>query len=329
MPIRSGSCRNRCRPRRRSNMSHGRALMLLLVLIATGCGSVWAVPSDSARVDSLFIYASSGSVRHREMVQPAKDSLVAMGEKAAPWLARKLDATDARERLTLAQLFEGIGAVAVPYVTPYLDSAGEYMPKNAARSLGRIGDSSATPALVKHIGHDDFLVRSGIATALGKIADQRAAQPLLDRLPNEPDPEVRKSIVVALGRIGDPMAADALIDAFADPSFGVRQTAIFAIGNLSEPPTAEVADAVHTNKGIARHAAIVALGHCDTELAHGILLDMLNSPDPMIRGFALEGLSVDSAEEDLELLTDRLAGESDPFVLAQLARLRASNESDE
>ncbi len=305
-----------------------RLLLLLPVVLITIAEAVQAIPSDSARVDSLFIYASSGSVRHHDMVQPAKESLTAMGEKAAPWLARKLDATDARERLTLAQIFEDIGAVAVPHVTPYLDSAGEYMPKNAARCLGRIGDSSATAALIKQLDHAEYSVRSEVATALGMIADERANQPLLDQLPNEPDPEVRKSVVVALGRIGHPMAADALIDAFDDPFFGVRQTAIVAIGNLSEPPTAQVADAVHMNKGIARHAAIVALGHCDTELAHGILLDMLNSPDPMIRGFALEGLSIDSAEEDLELLTDRLAGESDSFVLAQLARLRASSESD-
>lgn len=310
-------------------MNRARTLLLLLILIATGNGSAWATPSDSARVDSLFVYASSGSVRFRDMVQPAKDSLIAMGEKAAPWLARKLDATDARERLTLAQLFEGIGAVAVPYVTPYLDSAGEYMPKNAARCLGKIDDSSATPALITQLDHKEYSVRSEVATALGMIADGRATQPLLDQLSDEPDPEVRKSAVVALGRIGDPAAAEALIDAFDDPFFGVRQTAILAIGNLKEPPTAKVADAVHMNSGIARHAAIVALGQCDTELAHGILLDMLNSPDPMIRGFALEGLSVDSAEEDLAVVAGRLSGESDPFVLAQLARLRASNTSDQ
>lgn len=298
-------------------------LLLLTVLVSLGDMAAYAVPSDSARVDSLFIYASSGQVRFRDLVQPAKDSLIAMGEKAAPWLARKLDATDARERLTLADLFAGIGAVAVPFVTPYLDSTGEYFPKNAARCLGRIADSSATPALIRQLNHDDYSVRSEIATALGKIGDRHAVQPLLDRLEREPDSDVRKSAVVALGSIGDPEAADAIIGSFNDPFFGVRQTAIIAVGKLSPPPTEKVAEAVHTNTGLARHVAIVALGHCADDLARGLLFNMLDSPDPFIRGFAIEGLAVHPENVDRDAVNDRLAGESDPFVLAQISRLNS------
>ncbi|GAB4318216.1 MAG: hypothetical protein Kow0074_07270 [Candidatus Zixiibacteriota bacterium] len=302
-----------------------RAILLVIAVILLGDAAAYAVPSDSARVDSLFIYASSGQVRFRNMVQPAKDSLIAMGERAAPWLARKLNATDARERLTLADLFAGIGAVAVPYITPYLDSAGDYMPKNAARCLGRIADTSATLALIRHLDHGEYSVRSEIATALGKIGDDRAVDSLLRRLSHESDPEVRKSIVVALGSIGDPRAADAIIGSFGDPFFGVRQTAIIAVGKLSPPPTDKVATAVHATTGLARHVAIVALGHCGTNPARAILLNMLDSPDPMIRGFAVEGLAVNPEGLDLDMIRDHLATESDPFVRAQLARLESTD----
>jgi HEAT repeat protein len=287
--------------------------------------------SDSARVDQLFLMASSGEVRFRDMVQPAKDSLSAMGETAAIWLSRKLNATDARERLTLADLFEKIGAVAVPYVVPYLDSAGEYMPKNAARCLGRIGDTSATLPLIPQLNNELYAVRSEVATALGKIGDNRATPPLIARLDHEPDSDVRKSCVVALGVIGDTSAVTTVIGFLGDPFYGVRQSAQTALTKMEPLPVAAMMNAVDDLDGIARHGAIVAVGASDESRAQDRLLGLLDDPDPLIRGFAIEGLAVHTLQRARDRVQELKHDESHPFVLAQIARferaVQRSNES--
>jgi HEAT repeat protein len=276
--------------------------------------------SDSTRVERLFLMASSGEVRFRDMVEPAKDSLIAMGETAAIWLSRKLDATDAREQHTLAGLFDKIGAVAVPYVVPYLDSAGEYMPKNAARCLGRIGDTSATLPLIPKLNHELYAVRSQVATALGKIADKRATPPLIACLDGEPDSDVRKSCVVALGTIGDTSAATTVVRFLADPFYGVRQSAQTALTKMEPLPVGAMIGAVEQLDGVARHGAIVALGASDDTRAQDRLLNLLDDSDPLIRGFAVEGLAVHTLERAQQRVQEMASNESHPFVLAQIAR---------
>jgi HEAT repeat protein len=287
------------------------------------CGIVAAsarAETDDAKVDRLFMIASSGAVRFQELVQPAKDSLAAMGETAALGLVRKLNATDARERLTLADIYAAIGSVAVPHVVPYLDSAGEYMPKNAARCLSRIADTSATLALIPKLNHDLYAVRSGVATALGKIGDPRAVDDLIARLSDEPDSDVRKSCAVALGSIGDTSAAPILVYCLADPFFGVRQSAQTALTELNPSPITPLLAAIHRSSGMARHGAIVALGMTGNERARGFLINMLESSDPMVRGFSVEGLSNDSTAVIREHIVSLKEQESDPFVRAQIAR---------
>ncbi len=49
-------------------------------------------------VDRLFIQASSGEIKYRDLVQPSKDSIAALGKKALPRMCAKLTSRDARER---------------------------------------------------------------------------------------------------------------------------------------------------------------------------------------------------------------------------------------
>ena len=61
-----------------------------MVALAAGSPADGAVaPSLQEKVDSLFVIASTGEIRYKDMVQPAKDSLVAIGADAVPILAKK------------------------------------------------------------------------------------------------------------------------------------------------------------------------------------------------------------------------------------------------
>ncbi len=296
-------------------------LALTFALMLSGIiASSARAETDQAKVDRLFVMASASGIRYKDMVQPAKDSLAAMGEIAAIGLTHKLNATDARERLTLADIYAAIGPVAVPHLIPYLDSAGEYMPKNAARCLSLIADTSATLALVPKLNHNLYAVRSEVATALGKIADPRAVEPLIARLDEESDSDVRKSCAVALGAIGDSRAVPTLVFCLADPFFGVRQSAQSALTKLNPPPVDELVTAIHRFSGVARYGAIVALGATGDDRARGFLLNMMESEDPMIRGFSVEGLTNDSTATTREQIVSLKGTETDPFVRAQIAR---------
>jgi len=295
--------------------------LLPVAVIVAGARTPARAESDSARVDRLFMWASSGEVRFLEKVSPAKDSLAAMGENGARWLARKMDATDARERRTLADIFERIGSPGAAFLVPYLDSAGIYMPQNAARCLGLAKDTSAALPLTRKLDHSYYGVRSEVATALGKIADRRGVSPILDQLSGEEDSDVRKSCVVSLGLIGDSQATDALIGTLSDPFFGVRQTAVISLGQIKPPPVARLIASVRDLTGIGLHGALVALGRCDDAKARKLLNGMLENPSPLIRGFAIEGLSAHPDKHVVNRVGKLKKVEKDPFVLAQIARL--------
>jgi HEAT repeat protein len=269
--------------------------------------------TDSARVARLFRWASEGNVRYAAYVEPAKDSLAQMGERGARWLSRYLFTADARERLRLAEIFEKIGTAATPFVVPYLDSAGEDAPRNAARCLERIKDTVAVLPLLSHLDHPEYSVRSQVATALGKTADRRALAPLIASLESDADSDVRKSCAVALGYLPDTAAARVLFRALNDEFFGVRQAAIRALAQHDQ--TVALPDGITTTPDV-----IVALGATGDPESRQWLQKLLNDPDPKRRGFAVEGLSQKEPLESTKAIAKLKDKETDPFVLAQIAR---------
>ena len=58
------------------------------------------------KVDSLFMIASSGDIKFKDLVKPAIDSLAAMGGEITPLLIDKFDTKSARERVTLMNIIK-------------------------------------------------------------------------------------------------------------------------------------------------------------------------------------------------------------------------------
>jgi len=77
-------------------------------------------------------------------------------------------------------------------------------------ALGESKSSSAVPELIAALKSEDGNARRLAASALGKIGDSQAVQPLIDLLVTEIKPQVRQYAVKALGSIGDPRAIDLL-----------------------------------------------------------------------------------------------------------------------
>lgn len=276
--------------------------------------------SDSARVARLFMWASDGNVRHRDLVAPAKDSLGLMGAKAAPWLAKKLYTTDARERLTLAEVFEKIGTAGTSAILPYLESKGEDAPRNAARCLERIKDTAAVVPLLAQMDHPEYSVRSQVATALGKTKHHSALDSLIAHLSTDHDSDVRKSCVVAIGDCGGNTGIDALVAALSDSSFAVRQSSMTALIKLKTSMPLLDLESVAGLSTVATNARILSLCAIAEPRSEKLIEGLLRDADPLTRGFAVEGLGVGNPLQYESRVAELKSSETDPFVLAQIAR---------
>lgn len=110
-------------------------------------------------------------------------------------------------------------------------------------ALGNSGNPANVPELIGTLDHPNGNVRRLAASALGKLRDKRAVQPLLDLLVRERKPQVRQYTVRALGRIGDDRALATLqqIATNEEERYYTRHSAKVALRRLrkfssGEPP---------------------------------------------------------------------------------------------
>jgi HEAT repeat protein len=66
--------------------------------------------------------------------------------------------------------------------------------------------------LIEYLQDDDWVVREAAADVLGKIADVRAVEPLMDRLRRDPDTGVKELATKGLGLLGDARPVDLLVE---------------------------------------------------------------------------------------------------------------------
>jgi HEAT repeat protein len=104
---------------------------------------------------------------------------------------------------------------------------------------------------------NDHNVRLSAASALGKLEEDRAVEPLIDALDDRR--EVREVAILSLGRIGDPVAVDALIEKLKDENWDVRSSAAKALGQIGdsraiEPLIQSLRDKSETVRWLAANA---------------------------------------------------------------------------
>ena len=81
---------------------------------------------------------------------------------------------------------------------------------------------------------EDVRVRRYLVLALGKLGD-KSAVPVLLKATKDPDPETRLDSIWALGMLGDPRAVDAVLEASHSEDSGVRKMAAYVAGKLGDP----------------------------------------------------------------------------------------------
>jgi HEAT repeat protein len=128
---------------------------------------------------------------------------------------RRLRSDDVDERLTAVRALGDLSG-SEPKATEYLIAATSdpdmRVRIKAIDTLGLAKVKDATPILVQQLFMRDTDVgtKRRILAALGKIADPRATQPIIDFMSRDVDPAARGTAIYALGDIGDPVAVPAL-----------------------------------------------------------------------------------------------------------------------
>lgn len=224
------------------------------------------------KIDDLFMIASSAELRVRDQVEPAKDSIAAIGVDAVPILVDKLDTQSARERWTVIQILKKIGSPAVPYLIRSLKNPKGLVVERVCWALGDIGDSSAVEALMEVTTHRRWQVRDEAFGALGDIGSARAGETV--RLGfTDAVGQVRKSAVVAAGKIGLNDAIAELVGTLGDDFYGARLSAVEALLMLDTAAVVEaIADSVNSYNSLVGDLGCHVLGRLGTDRSLDILM---------------------------------------------------------
>ncbi len=230
------------------------------------------------KVDSLFVIASSGEVMYRDLVEPAMDSIAAIGEEAVPILIDKFATRSARERWTVIWILQRIGSPAVPYLVRALSRPDGLVVQRVCWALGDIGDTTAVMPLIGIIDHPRWQVREQAVRAVGKIGDRRAQDAVSDAL-TDPVGQVRKAAVVSCGLLTVSGAVRQLVHALGDGFYGARLAAVEALLRLDTASVmAALADSLASENRMVGDLACKVLGEIGGDAAIELLLAQTESP---------------------------------------------------
>ena len=200
------------------------ASVLTVAMITVISSSVRAGISVEQRVDSLFIIASSLDIKYRDQVEPARDSIAALGATAVPRLIEMLGTPYGYERVALEEIFKKIGAPATPLLNAALLTTDSLQLSRVALILSYLPDSSSVKNLLRVVDDKYYWVRYQTLRALAQIGDKRAAS-VVRRALKDDNELVRTMAAVAAGRLKDKELLTDLVKTLDDPYYGVRMAA--------------------------------------------------------------------------------------------------------
>ncbi|MCP4568097.1 MAG: HEAT repeat domain-containing protein [FCB group bacterium] len=270
-------------------------LLYVLIVLCLFSTLTFAEDSLKSKIDSMFLIASSGDFKFRDLVQPTMDDIAAIGVEAAPYLIDRLGTEDARERVTLRQIFQKIGTPAVPLLNDALLETDSLQLSRVALILYYLPDGSSVDNLMKVSDKEYYWARYQVMRALGKIGDMKA-RPTIEKALQDSIELVRTMAAVAAGRIDAVTFFPELVNALSDNYYGVRMAAIEELKKLDCPAKLKLLP--------------LAMSAAETEIPRNLLLSIMAS---------------DSCVYDLQTLRPLLES-SDPVTQSLALRTMAKGE---
>lgn len=294
------------------------AIGCAFVFLLSAAGTAQAQQALKKKIDSLFVIASSAELISRDQVEPAKDSIAALGADAVPILVDKLTTKSARERLTVIHILERIGSPAVPHLVRSLKLADGLVVQRVCWALGDIGDSAAVEPLMEVSNHARWQVRDQALGALGDIGDSRAGEVVLAGMSDEVG-QVRKAAVVAAGKMGYNEAIPMLVHMLGDQFYGARLTAVEALLALdTQAVISAITDSLNSPTKTVGHLACQVLGRIGSDHAFDLLFAQAHSPDSERRAHAAVALAYADPADNCGFRDSIMIRETDPYVLMKI-----------
>jgi HEAT repeat protein len=177
--------------------------------------------------------------------------------------------------------------------------------RSAVVALGRIGDSTATPALLNTLNDESLAIDA--ANALAQIGDPRAVDALLNLIHND-DASIRQAAVSALNSLIPPSMSGRIIPLLHDSDPNVRESAVKIAGYFGYPEAASalVALSRDPNESV-KCAAIEHLPYIEDERALDVLVHAIKDETPNVRAAAARALGTMDAPEVVQPLIEGLS----------------------
>jgi len=145
--------------------------------------------------------------------------------------------------------------------------------------------SELLPVLLPFLGHDNCLIRQGVACVLGKIG--QPAVPLLLKARQDKDWKMRDGAVQALGRISDPSLVPCLVESVNDEDSNVLESALWALGEVKNSGGARhLIEALENPRQEVRHYAAFVVGEFKVQEGVDGLIKALGDTAPSVRAEA-------------------------------------------
>jgi HEAT repeat protein len=198
--------------------------------------------------------------------------------------------------------------------------------RSAVVALGRIGDSSATAALVNTLGDEALAIDA--ANALAQIGDPEAVDGLLNLIGND-DVSIRQAAVSALNSVIPPSMSERIIPLLHDPDPNVRESAVKIAGYFGYPESVgALLELSRDSDERVRCAAIEHLPYVEDERAFDVLVQAIKAETPNVRAAAARALGTMDTPEAVQPLIEGLSDE-DVWVRYFSARALGRRRSEE
>jgi HEAT repeat protein len=289
----------------------GAAEQAALVRILGAVGSEQAFPVLTEYLDGPEIVA-----------RPAAEALKKLGTPGMLTLSNALRHGDsARRRLVLGVLQPR--SVAVDDVIVTLKDPDGVVRAKACELLGRIGQTSAVPALFELLCDPNPRVSHAALGAIQALGGE-LAESLAVSAASSGDPRMCRQAFRLIGYFGYNAGIEALLAGIADPDPQLRELAVHSLGYVDDPRAVEAVLRIASHaEPRMRAAAMRALGHGDRSTAAPRLLEALEDSDAWVRYYACQSLGRLQYEDAAPAIARRLA---DPAGQVRVSAIEAMSQ---
>lgn len=188
--------------------------------------------------------------------------------------------------------------------------------REAAITLGEMGDERCVEPLARALRDGDWQVREVAIEGLGQIGSP-AVEAVIKLLR---DWDVRKYAMGALGKIHDERVLEPLMAQLRNDEF--KDDATDALVSLGEPSVPGLVNALHDKEELVRKQAVIALGRIKSAEAIDPLIEMLKDQDWFTRLTAAAALEAIGHERGRDAIKPLLK-DSDMVVRMRVERILA------